>query len=459
MDRALMNLIRKYDVSGPRYTSYPPAPLFSHDFDAADYKEAILTREANAPSGDFSLYVHLPFCDTLCYFCGCTTFVTKNHEHIDQYVRYLKKEIALLSQQLGDNRKLVQLHWGGGTPTYLKPSQIEEVGSAIRHSFSIDPNAEMSVEVDPRGLTYTHLKTLRDLGFNRISLGVQDFDAKVQYAINRNQSEFITLQAIDWSRRLKFQSLNIDLIYGLPMQSVKSFANALEKVIDISPDRIAVYNFAYVPWIKKHQKLISPDDLPSAETKLELLMTATETLTAAGYVYIGMDHFAKPTDDLTLAQKSRTLHRNFQGYSTKGGADLYGLGLSSIGHFGSVYAQNAKTLNEYYEAIDKGNFATCAGYRMTEDDEIRKFVIMRIMCHLVLDKNEVEGLFKINFDEYFSESLSKLVPLIHDGLLVASSNELKVTDAGRMFLRNIAMAFDAYLAKKDAHHVTYSRTV
>jgi oxygen-independent coproporphyrinogen-3 oxidase len=455
----MMNLISKYDQAGPRYTSYPPAPLFSADFGPEDYQRAILQTEKNPQNKNISLYVHIPFCDSLCYFCGCTTVITKNTQHLQQYLEYLKKEINLLAPLVHPERKVVQMHWGGGTPTYLSPTQLYELGSSLRHFFSFEEDAEMSVEIDPREVTFHHLKALREIGFNRISLGVQDFNPKVQQAINRNQSEFITQQAIDWSRKLGFSSINIDLIYGLPHQTVCSFSETLDAIVKISPERIAVYNFAYVPWMKRHQKLIHGEDLPSSQTKVEILSATIERLTESGYEYIGMDHFARPTDELTLARKNRTLHRNFQGYSTKAGADLYGIGMSSISHFGTYYAQNEKTLREYYQALNNGRFATHVGYRMTKDDEIRKFVIMRLMCDLILDIAEVEHRFDIEFSGYFSLAMRKLEPLIEDGLVHLSGTTLTVSPIGRLFLRNIAMCFDAYLSENVLQQRRYSKTV
>lgn len=459
MKQSLINLIRKYDTPGPRYTSYPPAPAFSSDFGPDAFASSVAKVEAEMKNPDLSLYLHIPFCDTLCYFCGCTTIITRNLEHLSRYLEYLTREIDLLAGKMNPDRRVVQLHWGGGTPTYLDPSQILKLGYRIQKSFKIHESAEMSVEVDPRELSYGHLQALREVGFNRVSLGVQDFDPAVQHAVNRNQTEQVTRQAIEWIRALGFSSLNMDLIYGLPMQSVTSFTKTLEKIIEISPERIAVYNFAFVPWIKKQQKLIHPEDLPSPETKLEILSTTIDMLTEAGYVYVGMDHFAKPNDELTIAQKDKTLLRNFQGYSTKAGADLYGLGMSAISHFGTYYAQNAKTLQEYYDALGTNQFATHLGYRMTFDDQLRKFIIMRLMCDLSLSKSAVEDKFKIRFDEYFAESIEKLAPLMNDGLIETVGDLLLVTMEGRLFLRNIAMCFDAHLTARQERQPMYSRTI
>lgn len=458
MGNEVFDMIERFGTSGPRYTSYPPAPVFTPEFGPSEYVNAIRENEGLTGDRDISLYFHIPFCDTLCYFCGCTTMITANRAHLERYLQYLKKEIDLLAPLLNPRKKVVQMHWGGGTPTYLSPAQIEDLCKHIAGAFRFDEHAERSIEIDPRGLTYAHLETLRRNSFNRISVGIQDFNATVQRAVNREQSEQITRQVIDWSRALGFTSINVDLIYGLPHQTVRSFTETLDKVIGISPDRIAVYNFAYVPWMKKHQKLVLFEDLPPAPAKVEILRTTIEKLSAAGYCYVGMDHFAKPADELAVAQKTRTLHRNFQGYSTKADADLYGLGMSAIGHFGTTYAQNAKTIAEYYQAIDSGSFATNVGYRMSFDDEVRKFVIMRLMCDLILYKTEVDKKFDISFDRYFAESLGMLEPLIDNGLVVSTTTHLKVTSLGRLFLRNIAMCFDAYLSKKPQERL-YSQTV
>lgn len=458
MISTLSSLIRKYDVAGPRYTSYPPAPVFSPAFRAADYQEAILKQEKNFTTNGIALYIHIPFCDTLCYFCGCTTIATRNRSHLDAYLRSLKREIQLLAPLINTRREVVQMHWGGGTPTYLTPSEIDALVDVIYGSFRFDHGAEMSIEIDPRDLSYQHLRVLRKRGFNRISIGVQDFNPVVQKAINRSQSEILTRRVIGWCRELGFLSINVDLIYGLPLQTVKSFRETLDTIVHISPDRIAVYNFAYVPWIKKHQRLLHREDLPTSETKVEILVATIEKLTDAGYVYIGMDHFARPEDELTIAQQTKTLQRNFQGYSTKAGSDLYGLGLSSISHFGSTYAQNAKTFNDYYAAIERGEFATAVGYRMTTDDLVRKFVIMKLMCDLSVQKKEVEQAFSVEFDHYFETSLDQLYDLAQDGLVRIRRDEIQVTEMGRLFLRNIAMCFDAYLTERQGK-VLYSRTV
>ncbi|MBS4029728.1 MAG: oxygen-independent coproporphyrinogen III oxidase [Ignavibacteriales bacterium] len=453
-----VNLLQRFDKPGPRYTSYPPAPIFSPTYTEKLF-EVDLIRNNDENYDPISLYVHIPFCDTLCYFCGCTTMVTNNRSHIQRYVSALKKEIEHTAQYINKNRRVVQMHWGGGTPTFLEPNEIEVLAAFFHSHFTFRDDAEISIEIDPRGLTYEHFLALKKSGFNRISLGVQDFTEDVQRAVNRVQPEHITRQAMDWAYSVGIRNINIDLIYGLPLQTVESFQTTLDKIVELSPNRIAVFNFAYVPWMKPHQKLIHPEDMPSAETKLALLKSTIETLTNAGYEYIGMDHFAKPSDEMTVAQKEKTLHRNFQGYSTKANTDLFAFGMSSISHFGTVYAQNEKTLAEYSEAVENNRFATSVGYRMTNDDTIRKEVIMRLMCDLELSKREIEERFRISFDEYFSDALQQLEEFVLLGLIRNSYDKITIEGAGRFILRNIAMCFDAYLNKTSKQKPLYSRTV
>jgi oxygen-independent coproporphyrinogen III oxidase len=454
-----LGLLRKYDKPGPRYTSYPTAPLFSSSFTVENYRNEILSTNSPESNSDISLYFHFPFCDTLCYFCGCTMMVTRDRKRIAEYLVYLKKEIDMVAPLIGKQRKVTQIHWGGGTPTHLTPEEILDIAEYIKARFNVASDVEMSVEVDPRELTQRHLGTLRHVGFNRVSLGVQDFDEKVQVAVNRIEPEEMVLQVLKWIEALEFDSINIDLIYGLPFQTVESFKKTVEKVLHFSPERIAVFNYAHVPWMKSHQKLIRAEDLPTPELKLDILKMTIELLASHGYEYIGMDHFSKPTDELAVAQKEKTLYRNFQGYSTKSGADLYGFGMSSISHFKNIYAQNEKTLPEYYKAIDAGVLATHVGYRMTADDHIRKFVIMRLMCDLELDKFAVEKVFNIRFDEYFETALEQLKQFVGDGLVELSVNEIRIVGAGRLLLRNIAMCFDAYIDTMGKTKPVFSRTV
>jgi oxygen-independent coproporphyrinogen-3 oxidase len=433
--------------------------VFSTAFTADDFRQEILATNPLTSHSDISLYFHFPFCDTLCYFCGCTMLVTRDRKRIDEYIRYLKKEIDLVAPAIAPDRRVTQFHWGGGTPTHLSPEQILDIAGYIKKSFQLDPVLEMSVEIDPRELTREHLAALRHVGFNRMSMGVQDFNPRVQEAVNRIQPEEMTTQVFAWAKELGFESINVDLIYGLPLQTMRSFEETVMKTLEFKPDRIAVFNYAHVPWLKPHQKLIHSEDLPTPEQKLEILKRTIETLSSNGYEYIGMDHFAKPDDELTIAQKEKTLYRNFQGYSTKAGADLYGFGMSSISHFQNIYAQNFKTLPEYYKALDAENLATHVGYRMTEDDHIRKHVIMRLMCDLELEKAAVEKKFDIDFDEYFDSSLQSLEQFVDDGLVTLSLDRITIVGAGRLLLRNIAMCFDAYLDKAKSSTPMFSRTV
>ena len=343
-----LDLVKKYDRPGPRYTSYPTAPQFNENFSARNYIEEIQKTNQGDSLPDLSLYFHLPFCDTLCYFCGCNMIISRNRDRIKKYVDYVKKEVQLIKPYLNKNRKVSQLHWGGGTPTHLMPDEIRELSSFIHNEFEFTNDAENGCEIDPRELTKEHLIALRETGFNRVSMGVQDFNEKVQKAVNRIQPESITRQVVEWVRELNFHSINLDLIYGLPFQTVKDFESSVEKIIDISPDRIALFNYAHVPWMKKHMALIKSEDLPSPEEKLQILKMSVAKLTDAGYIFIGMDHFAKPDNELSIAMKEKKLYRNFQGYSTNAGADLYAFGITSIGQFGRIYAQNIKK-EEYSE--------------------------------------------------------------------------------------------------------------
>lgn len=453
-----LELIKKYDKPGPRYTSYPTAPQFNDSFTHEKYLDEIIrTNNENNPP-DISLYFHIPFCDTLCYFCGCNMLITRNRGRIQDYVKYLKNEIDLLRTYLKNNRKTVQLHWGGGTPTHLNPDEITDLISYINNNFGIKSEAEKGCEIDPRGLTKEHLEALRGGGFNRISMGVQDFNEQVQKAVNRIQPEEMTRQVVSWVRELGFQSINLDLMYGLPFQSLETFERTVEATIDISPDRIAVFNYAHVPWLKKHMGLIKPEDLPKPEEKLQILKMTIEKLTQAGYVFIGMDHFAKPTDELAVAQQNKKLYRNFQGYSTHAGTDLYGIGITSISQIGRCYAQNVKKENEYFEKLNEGVFPIERGYYLNDDDILRRYVITKIMCDFELDFASIENKFNIEFEKYFSKSLEGLVEFIADGLVEIKNRKITVTQMGRLLIRNIAINFDWYIEQK-ADKAKYSRTV
>lgn len=453
-----LDLLKKYDVPGPRYTSYPPAPHFHEQFTSEDYLNEIVKTNYGEALRDLSLYFHIPYCDTLCYFCGCNMIVTRNHDRMREYIKYLKNEIDLLRQYLNPDKKVAQLHWGGGTPTSLSPEEINSLISYINNSFEFRENAEVGCEIDPRGLTKEHLMALREGGFNRISMGVQDFNEKVQKYVNRIQPEEMTRQVVEWVRELGFQSINLDLMYGLPFQTIETFEETLDKVLKLSPDRIAVFNYAHVPWMKKHQALIHPEDLPSPQEKLNILKLTIEKLTSNGYVFIGMDHFAKPDDELAIALKEKKLYRNFQGYSTNAGCDLYAFGITSISQLENVYAQNVKTEKEYFHSLDNERLPIFRGYRLNDDDQIRRTVIMRLMCDFELNFNEIENKYNIDFRNYFHKSLENLKEMSSDGLVEILPDKIKVTEMGRLLIRNIAMKFDGFIERKQ-DEMKYSRTI
>ncbi len=454
-----VDLLRKYDLPGPRYTSYPTAPYFHEGVGPAEYRQHLKADDQNLSKRELSLYFHIPFCDTLCYFCGCNMMVSRNQNRINEYLDYLEREMELFRPLIGDDRRVIQLHWGGGTPTHLTPEQIRRLGSVIHRHFDFHPEAEVGVEIDPRELTFEHMQALAEQGFNRCSMGVQDFDPKVQQAVNRIQPEDITRQAVEWARQLGFNSLNLDLMYGLPHQRADSFSKTIDTICSMDPDRLAVFNYAHLPSRIKHQQLIKEEWLPSRDEKLELLKLSIDKLTAAGYVYIGMDHFAKPDDELTIAMENGTLYRNFQGYSTHAGIDLIAFGITGIGMLSDLYAQNHKTFKDYYAAIDRSELPISRGIVLTPDDQLRREVITILMCHFQLDKAAIEARYGIKFDEYFAGALQRLVELEKDGLVELEAGHIKVTGAGRLLIRNIAMCFDAYLHGKSNQQIQYSRTV
>ena len=376
-----LDLVKKYNVAGPRYTSYPPATKFSDKIKWPQIEEKI--SENNKSARDLSLYFHIPFCETLCWYCGCTTVITKNHGEGKPYLDSLEREVAQMAARLNPKRKVVQLHWGGGSPTFLQPDEIRKLGGIIRKNFTFSDDIEAGVEIDPRRLSREHVVALREIGFNRASLGVQDFEPRVQEAIHRIQPRDLTQQVLNWTRELGFGSVNFDLIYGLPHQTAESFNRTLDAVLEMQPDRLAVFSYAHVPWIKPAQKILEQKVLPTPEVKLELLKIVIERLTENNrYIYIGMDHFAKPSDELVLAQRSKTLQRNFQGYSTRGNADIYSFGMSAISQIPGAYWQNEKDLPGYYAALDKMEFPLARGYFLTDEDKIRRETIMRLMCDL-----------------------------------------------------------------------------
>jgi oxygen-independent coproporphyrinogen-3 oxidase len=456
MLRVDLDLVQKYNVAGPRYTSYPPATKFSEALAWPELSERVL--ENNRTERELSLYFHIPFCETLCWFCGCTTVITSNHSQGQKYIDYLEKEMAQMATLLNPRRKVVQLHWGGGSPTFLAPEEIRSLGRAVRRHFTFSENIEAGVEIDPRRLTREHVQALREVGFNRASFGVQDFDPVVQEAVHRIQPRDMTEQALGWARELGFSSINFDLIYGLPHQTVESFNRTLETVLSLKPDRLAVFSYAHVPWVKPAQKILEQKILPTPEVKLQLLKTVIERLTEKNqYIYIGMDHFARPGDELAVAQRQKELQRNFQGYSTRGGADIYSFGMSAISQIPDAYWQNEKELPKYYAELDAGKSPLARGYLMSDDDKLRREVIMRVMCDLSLDYAAMSEQLGIDFPSYFEHELQSLAAFETDGLVRRSPGGLEVTDMGRLFIRNIAMCFDNTLAPVSERK--HSRTI
>ncbi len=440
-----LSLIEKYGGQGPRYTSYPTALKFEETF-ASDRLISDLESSAFKPQ-ELSLYYHLPFCESMCWFCGCTTIISKDHAKLGPYLDYLDKEMDLYAPYIHPESKVSQMHFGGGTPNYLDPNQIDRVGQSIRKRFSFDEEAELSVELDPRRLTREHIAAFARMGVNRASFGVQDLNPEVQEAVNRIQPEEMCLEAIEWIRSEGFKSLNIDLIYGLPFQTRESFLQTIERVVEWNPDRFAIFNYAHVPWMKPGQKMISESDMPKPEEKLLMLKMITEYLTSHGYEYIGMDHFAKADDELAIAQRNKTLQRNFQGYSTKAGANIYAFGLSSISQTRTHYRQNCKTLPSYYQALDNNKLPFAKAYFLSHDDRIRRTVIMRLMCDLELDYEALSRQLDIDFKDYFSKELQRFEEADDDGIVNLAENRLEVTELGRLLVRNLAMRFDAYLGE------------
>ncbi|HXX71691.1 MAG TPA: oxygen-independent coproporphyrinogen III oxidase [Candidatus Acidoferrum sp.] len=435
-------LLEKYNKPGPRYTSYPTAPLWKDDFGPDDF-EAYCAR-ADARGTPVSLYMHLPFCESLCLFCACNVSIQKDKSVTLPYLAALKREVDHVAKMVSRNRQTVQFHWGGGTPTYLSPAQMQDLFGYARERFSLATDAEIGVEVDPRVTSGDHLAMLRRLGFNRLSMGVQDFEAKVQQAVRRIQPYEMTRELIMAARDLGFQSISVDLIYGLPYQTASTFSRTIDQVVTISPDRIALFSYAHVPWLKRQQGSFA-DHLPEGAEKFQIFKTGLEKLLEAGYLYIGMDHFARPGDELAAAQQNRTLHRNFQGYTTKAGADLYGMGVSAISSISGAYAQNRREVALYQTTVEQRGVATMRGYRLSSDDMIRRAVIGRLLCHTVILKQEIEQEFSIPFDQYFEGELARLTEPAADGLVILAPDEIRVTPLGRIFIRNVAMVFDRYL--------------
>lgn len=440
-----LNLIHRYDKSGPRYTSYPTALELHEGFTATDYQQQIAL--SNQRGGPLSLYFHIPFCDTVCYYCACNKIITKNREHAEPYLENLFKELAMQGALFDRQRTVNQLHWGGGTPTFLDYEQMSRLMAATRQHFNLkdDDSGEYSIEIDPRATNKQTIQQLRQLGFNRISLGVQDFDVDVQRAVNRMQSEAETFAVLEAARKEGFRSTSIDLIYGLPKQSVTSFAITLDKILTVSPDRFSIFNYAHLPARFKTQRQINTADMPSAAVKLDILQMIIQRLLDEGYVYIGMDHFAKPDDELAVAQRENKLYRNFQGYSTHSDCDLIGLGITSIGRVADSYIQNAKDLASYDALINQGTLPVYKGLILNDDDKLRRAVITQLICHFNLPYAQIEQDFNIHFKTYFNDELNALTSMQDDGLLSIEAAGIRVSASGRLLIRNICMVFDHYI--------------
>jgi oxygen-independent coproporphyrinogen-3 oxidase len=438
-------LLEKYNRPGPRYTSYPTTPVWKDNFGPEDLETFFV--QADEKRTPLSLYMHLPFCESLCLFCACNVSIQKDKAVAIPYLAALKKEIEHVSARVSRGRPVVQFHWGGGTPTYLSPAQLEDLFDHARARFTFSPDAEIGVEIDPRVTTRAHLETLRKLGFNRLSMGIQDFNAEVQQTIHRVQPFEMTRDLIVAARALGFSSLNVDLIYGLPFQTADSFRATIDQVLVLAPDRVAMFSYAHVPWLRKQQGAFQKH-LPEGRTKFQIFRAGLDGFLVGGYVYIGMDHFARPTDELAVAQRNRTLHRNFQGYTTKAGADLYGMGVSAISSIGDAYAQSVREVTAYQRAIALRGLATMRGYRLSSDDRLRRAVISRLLCHTVIPKAEIEQEFSIHFDEYFTAEIEALKQPQADGLVELSASEIRVTPIGRIFIRNVAMPFDRHLKEQ-----------
>ena len=446
-------LIKKYERSGPRYTSYPTANNFSA-FTQNDYQNQV--KLSNERQGPISLYCHIPFCNTVCFYCGCNKVVTKDKSKAEPYLDALFKEIDRQGTLFDSGRQVEQMHFGGGTPTFLSNQQIVRLSEKLQRVFNFSKHGEYSIEIDPRGVDEETIKALAKARFNRISLGVQDFNAAVQKAVNRIQSFEQTKSVIELARQQGFKSVSIDLIYGLPKQSVETFKTTLIQVNELRPDRISLFNYAHLPELFKPQRRINVLELPSADEKLAIFKYSMDFLLAQGYVYIGMDHFSLPEDPLAIAQKVGHLHRNFQGYATHADCDIVGLGLSSIGQVGDSFSQNEKNIEQYYQRIEAGELPVIKGQLINQDDKIRRAVIMDLICHFELDFSKVERAFDINFQDYFSDSLAQLDDMHADGLLKLDNNSIKVMEKGKLLIRNICMVFDAYLASTKTQ---FSKTI
>jgi oxygen-independent coproporphyrinogen-3 oxidase len=448
--------LKKYDVSGPRYTSYPTADRFVEAFTQEAYMLALEQRREIAATQPLSIYVHIPFCESLCFFCACNKIVTKHHERSAEYLRYLNREIDLHIEHLGAGQTISQLHLGGGSPTFFSDEELAELMSMLKRNFVFAPGGEYSIEVDPRTVNEQRLKHLADLGFNRLSFGVQDFDPEVQKAVHRIQPAEQVFSLVEAARRYHFESVNVDLIYGLPMQTPESFKRTLAQVVELRPNRIALYGYAHLPERFKPQRRISEYELPAAADKISMLGSALKAFIDAGYVYVGMDHFALPDDDLAIAKRQGRLHRNFQGYSTQPDCDLISLGVSAIGRVGGTYSQNAKTIEEYYDHLNHGRFPVVRGLALSRDDIVRRAVIMAIMCQGALQYESIELAYMLDFKKYFADEMAALKALEKTDMLVLEDDGLQVTDTGWFFVRAVAMVFDKHL-QTDRNRARFSK--
>jgi oxygen-independent coproporphyrinogen-3 oxidase len=453
-------LLHRFDISGPRYTSYPTADRFVEAFTESDYVQALTLRRSGAAAMvlPLSLYVHIPFCESLCYYCACNKIITKHHDRAEKYLRYLEREVNMHTASMGLGQSVSQLHLGGGSPTFLSDQELRDLMAMLQRNFTLVPGGEYAIEVDPRTVDVARLNTLFELGFNRLSFGVQDFDPAVQKAVHRVQPAEQVFALVAAARERGFESINIDLIYGLPKQSPESFDRTLAQVLELRPDRIALYAYAHLPERFKPQRRIAVLDLPSGSAKISMLSRSLAVLNAAGYVYVGMDHFALPDDALAVAKRQGRLHRNFQGYSTQADCDLVALGVSSIGRIGAIYSQNAKTLEEYYDLLDQGRFPVVRGLALNRDDLVRRAVIMALMCQGTLQFESIDLAYLIDFKSYFSKELQSLQLLAEQGMVEVDAQSIQVTAQGWFFVRAVAMVFDRYL-QTDRTRAKFSKII
>lgn len=455
-----LDLLKKFDRNGPRYTSYPTADRFVEAFNAETYSVQAKKRNIGGINRPLSIYAHIPFCNTLCFYCACNKIITKNRAPAEKYLHYLQRELVMQAALFQDQLLVEQLHLGGGTPTFFSDQQLRTLMESVQRNFILVPNGEYSIEIDPRSVADSTIPALRAMGFNRLSIGVQDFDQDVQQAVHRIQSEEETLKVIHTARREGFKSISIDLIYGLPKQTAEKFSLTLDKIIDANPDRISLFNYAHLPHLFKPQRRIQDQDLPTPEIKLEILRMAIKKLTRANYVYIGMDHFAKANDELTIAQQQGRLHRNFQGYSAHANCDLIGLGVSAIGNIGAAYSQNYRTLEEYYDHLDHGTLPIMRGLVLNMEDLLRRTIIQSLMCHFELSTDAIETAYPIDFKNHFAAELTELQEHARAGLLTIKDGWITITPKGRLLIRSICMVFDQYLhTDKAREQQRYSKVI